>query len=123
MPSRFDTQQATDWTRAFDEFKEEVIRRIGGDAHKTQPVQAIVDLDGSGATGRLVADLTGERFEADGFLELSLDQEVHERDTWVVRGAVYRTVGLPESQDGGSKTLGITKRTDRTRKQPRVNRG
>ena len=122
MPSRFDTQLAADFDRSFSDFKETVIRRVLGDATKTENVEAVVNLDSAGAGGGLVTDETGQYIQADGDLELALDQPTTPDDTWIIRGREYKTLGEPVSEDGGSKTLAIVRRQGIRSRKPRMRR-
>lgn len=110
MPSRFDEQLANDWDRAYSEFKETIIRRVGGDATGVVGVEAVVERDGQ-AVGRLAAgygrvrDNQGERLVAPIAIELGADQEITQHDHWVVDGKVYKAIGEAIGADGGSKTI------------------
>lgn len=97
---------------------ETVIRRVGGQADRAENVQAVVEFDADG--GGMTTDGNGKLIEIAGRLEVSADQAVSDSDDWVINGSVYRTIGLPTSFDGGTKTVNLTKRISRIAAQPRT---
>lgn len=128
MPSRFDTLLASDWDRAFSEFKETVVRRQGGNSAKTEDVEAVVDRDHQSVASLarangLVVDETGERIEKPIALEVSASQDTSQYDSWVVDSQVWKQYGEPIGEDGGSKTIVCVLRKGIRDKEPRtVNR-
>lgn len=110
MASRFDQNLANDWDRAYSEFKETIIRRVGGDAAGAVDVEAVVERDHQ-AVGRFAAgfgrvrDNQGERLVAPIAIELAADEEITQHDHWVVDGKVWKAIGEAIGADGGSKTI------------------
>lgn len=125
MPSRFDTQLASDFVRAYSDFKETVIRRAGGRSDKTENVEAVVDRDHEAVSrlatqNGLVVDQTGERLEKPIALEIAATQEHSTFDTWVVEGQVFQQIGENVSEDGGSQTIICSRRKSYRDKEPRT---
>lgn len=110
MPSRLAQIKAHDFrpTGGTAELWEEVIRRIGGQADRTEPVLAVVEFDTDG--GGMVADQNGKMIEILGRLEVAADQDVLDSDAWVINGSVYRASGVPTSFDGATKTINLVQR-------------
>ncbi|MGD9632191.1 MAG: hypothetical protein AB7G28_20670 [Pirellulales bacterium] len=110
MASRFDTNLASDWDRRFSEFKETIIRRIGGQADQTENVSAVVDRDHQAVSrtaagyGR-VRDDDGEMLVEPIAIELAANQAITQWDSWVVDGKVYKAIGEAIGRDGGSQTI------------------
>ena len=125
MPSQFETVHAAEFSSAFAEFRETVIRRIGGRSDRTEEVEAIVELDSAAATlsasrGGLIDNDAGEYIEVGAVLEVAADQETNMNDSWVVCGRVYRTLGMPPGSDAASKTILLVDRVGRRHREPRV---
>lgn len=122
MPSRLGEMKAHDFrpTGGTAEVWQTVIRRIGGQADRTEPVLAVVEFDQDG--GGMTSDKNGKLIEIGGRLEIAATQDVTDADDWVIDGSVYRTIGLPTSFDGGTKTVNLTKRISRVTQQSRTRR-
>lgn len=124
MPSRIDQLAAHDFrsTGGTAEVWEDVIRRIGGNAETAETVPAVVVFANDG--GGLLVNVNGKLVEISGRLEVAADQAVTAEDSWVIAdgpfAGVYRSVGLPTSGDGGTKTVNLTKRIGKIAGQPRV---
>lgn len=118
MPSRFDTIAADEFDRCFSEFKETVIRRIGGSPERTEDVEAVVSLDDAG--GGLVSDGRGQMVEFGGTMEIPATQASTAFDHWVIGGELYHQIGEATGKDGGSQTVVFTKRKGHTSREPRV---
>lgn len=122
MPSRLESLAATDFDRGMSEVKETVIRRIGGKADRTEPVEAVTEFDVEG--GGFTTNANGQKVEFGGKLEIAATQETTDHDHWVIQdgpmAGVYHQLGLPTSGDGGSKTIYLTKRKGRVAAQPRT---
>lgn len=117
MPSTLDNMAAADFDRGIPEVKETVTRRIGGQAERTESVEAVVELDdGQG----LVVSQNGKMIEVGGRLEVSASQANSGSDQWVIRGEVYHQLGEPTGKDGGSQTIVLTKRKGIVAKEPRI---
>jgi hypothetical protein len=120
MTSRFETQLADEWTRCYGEFKETVIRRVGGSDTTREEVEAIVEFDSGAGVGGLVVDDRGRQIQAEGTLEIPAGQCTTPEDRWEIRDRVYKTVGDPVSEDAASKSLAIVRTKGIIARKPRV---
>jgi hypothetical protein len=118
MASAIDNMALSDFPRAFSEATETIIRRIGGDPARTEPVEAIVELDDAG--GGVVSDNRGNMVEFGGIMEIPAAQDNSVHDHWVIGGELYHQVGESTSRDGGSQTIHLTRRKGRVAREPRV---
>jgi hypothetical protein len=120
MPSRNELIAAHDFrpTGGTSGEWETIIRRIGGSPERAEDVLAVVDFGTDG--GGMVTDGNGKLIEVAGRLEVLAGQAVKDTDDWVVDGSVYRTVGLPTSFDGATKTVNLVQRIGRIAAKPRT---
>lgn len=119
MASQFESTAAAEFTRSFlTPFGQTVIRRIGGQADRTEDVEAIVEIDTEG--GGLNASNTGQYTEVRGTLEVAADQANSGFDSWVIDGQVFTQVGEATGKDGGSQTITITRRMTRVAREPKA---
>jgi hypothetical protein len=128
MPSRFDSILADDFDRCFSEFKQTIIRRIGGESDRTEDVEAAVDFDEKTAAkfvadmGGLVDGNKGQFTDVAGLLDLAADQETTSDDKWVIDGEVFKQLGEAIGKDGGCQTVVILRRKGQRARQSRVSR-
>lgn len=128
MPSPFDEVHAAEYSSAFAEFTETVIRRKGGVESRAEEVNAIVELDSAAAgvaasRGGLLDNQAGEYLEEGALLEVAKTQDTSTNDSWVVDNRVWRTLGTAPGSDAASKTIVLVRRTGRRGREPRVTGG
>jgi hypothetical protein len=112
---------ADDFPRAFNDVVETVIRRIGGNAQRTEEVDAVVEFDVEG--GGHTDDGRGRRRDLTGMMDIAAGQATTANDTWVIGGELYHQVGEPTSKDGATKTVQLIKRSGMRAREPRVSGG
>jgi len=117
MPSPFDTILADEWSRCFDEFKQTVIRRIGGQDDRTEEVEAVVEFD---ETRGLVETAKSEYFDFAGLMDIPVGQANSLNDTWVIDGEVFTQQGEAIGKDGATKTVQLLKRKGIRAREPRL---
>lgn len=123
--SRFETGHANVYTRESEFYREDVIRRIGGEESSGETVSAIVQLDSRAANlaadrGGLIDSADGQVIEHGGLLELYADQAANHMDKWVIRGVVYVQIGRPTEEDAASKTIVFARRLPQRGRRSRL---
>ena len=108
MPSNLDILAVSDFSR--NPFREEVVRRIHGDATSTETVDAVVEIDNQTAAGNTSDGGLEERdeklqVERVARMELAADQDAFSDDQWEFASALWKSVGKSIGEDAGSKTI------------------
>lgn len=128
MPSKFETAEVTEFAKYLDQFGDSVIRRIGGRDDRTESISAIVSFDEKDLakvaqdSGGQSTTERGQYLDERGILDVEADQETTPKDTYVIGGKVYSTLGEQVGKDEGGKTIIISRRTNQIAREARLNR-
>lgn len=127
MPSRFDEICADDFERRFDDFEEDVVRRIQGNATHYETISAVVQLDTGAAgsqtsNGGLQQTQESRQIERAGLVEVALSQEIRNGDHLEITGhGLWAVIGDAIGEDAGSKTFLIRQVSRISGRKPNVN--
>jgi hypothetical protein len=126
MPSNLDILAASDFSRAFSCFQQTIVRLKRGDETDVEAVLAVVEIDSKTAQSENYQNggqTEGERNEKirAARIEVAADQQTYSTDQWEFDGTLWKSVGEPEGEDAGTKTI-IVKSIKRHRgRKPTLN--